>query len=224
MDRAKIIQVLLDLGRGINPDTGEVLPSAGQLQSVKGVQALFLAARELEDCAPRVPDPSKVEDWSALLAGSDAELFEKIREWRSLTAKSLGRAAYTILTNRAIHALVVEKPQSLTALNNVHGIGEKNSADFGQDLIDLIEDHVRSERTRKGAKAAPEAWDHPSPAQDAKNQDSGQPSRAYASWTEAEDEELIRMYSAGSTIPELSEHFRRGKGAIRSRLNKKGLL
>lgn len=43
---------------------------------------------------------------------------------------------------------------------------------------------------------------------------------AYLPWTEAEDLELTRRWCEGATEEELSAHFQRKPGAIRSRIEK----
>lgn len=47
---------------------------------------------------------------------------------------------------------------------------------------------------------------------------------AYNPWTEADDEELAGMYGDGVSVELLAEHFGRKPGAIRSRLQKLGLV
>ncbi|MDO4816255.1 MAG: hypothetical protein Q4A83_06600 [Bacillota bacterium] len=43
-------------------------------------------------------------------------------------------------------------------------------------------------------------------------------------WTEEADQELLEMYDTGSTEKELSEYFKRTKGAIHSRLKHLGKI
>ncbi len=43
---------------------------------------------------------------------------------------------------------------------------------------------------------------------------------AYIKWSEEEEEELLKLYSEGMKIKELSLHFNRTRGAIESRLKK----
>lgn len=45
-------------------------------------------------------------------------------------------------------------------------------------------------------------------------------SKAYAPWTEEEENDLLLYYQQGKTIAELVEIFQRNAGAIRSRLRK----
>lgn len=46
---------------------------------------------------------------------------------------------------------------------------------------------------------------------------------AYTPWTDADDAELIKLYGEGYSVEQLSAHFKRGEGAIKSRLKKHGL-
>lgn len=48
--------------------------------------------------------------------------------------------------------------------------------------------------------------------------------KAYAKWTEEEDARLRKEHTQGKSINELMDGFQRGRGAIRSRLEKLGLL
>lgn len=48
--------------------------------------------------------------------------------------------------------------------------------------------------------------------------------RAYEPWTTDEEEELVEKYTAGESIQVLAEHFGRQPGAIRSRLQRLGLI
>jgi predicted Holliday junction resolvase-like endonuclease len=48
--------------------------------------------------------------------------------------------------------------------------------------------------------------------------------RAYAAWTRAEDEQLIRRYREGASITDLVHEFQRKPGGVRSRLKRLGLL
>lgn len=49
-------------------------------------------------------------------------------------------------------------------------------------------------------------------------------SNAYKPWTQEDDEQLMQLYASGQTIDELSEVFKRAKGAISSRLRKLDIM
>ena len=48
--------------------------------------------------------------------------------------------------------------------------------------------------------------------------------KAYEPWSKEDNLELERLYNQGLTTGELSEKFKRGNGAIRSRLRKLGII
>ena len=48
--------------------------------------------------------------------------------------------------------------------------------------------------------------------------------RAYVKWSQDEDENLKKEYASGQQISELVQKFQRQPGAIRSRLQKLGLM
>ncbi len=74
------------------------------------------------------------DDWQ----GVDRELFERLRKWRRRIAEARGKPAWTILDDKALRAIAREKPASPAALLRCKGIGEKRLADFGADILDLV--------------------------------------------------------------------------------------
>jgi superfamily II DNA helicase RecQ len=48
MNEKEVLEILLDLARGINPDTGEIFEDSMPYQSLRTTRALFLAIRALE--------------------------------------------------------------------------------------------------------------------------------------------------------------------------------
>ena len=56
---------------------------------------------------------------------------------------------------------------------------------------------------------------------DEKRKQQGQ--SAYMPWTDANDGDLKKLHKEGYSVEQLAAHFKRGEGAIRSRLKKLGL-
>ncbi|MCE9629613.1 MAG: DNA helicase RecQ [Planctomycetia bacterium] len=75
-----------------------------------------------------------VDDWQ----GVDRDLFERLRKWRRRIAEARGKPAWTILDDKALRAIAREKPASPAALLRCKGIGEKRLADFGAEILDLV--------------------------------------------------------------------------------------
>ena len=74
------------------------------------------------------------DDWQ----GVDRDLFERLRKWRRRIAEARGKPAWTILDDKALRAISREKPASPAALLRCKGIGEKRLADFGDDILNLV--------------------------------------------------------------------------------------
>jgi len=65
-------------------------------------------------------------------------LHDRLRAWRREVAAERDVPAYRVLTNAAIDALVVLRPDDTTSLLAVPGIGPKTVEAFGADLLSLV--------------------------------------------------------------------------------------
>ena len=65
-------------------------------------------------------------------------LFETLRAWRAEQARTQGVPAYVILHDKTLHELVARKPENLSELLNVPGIGQAKGERYGAALLALI--------------------------------------------------------------------------------------
>jgi ATP-dependent DNA helicase RecQ len=86
----------------------------------------------------------------SLTPGVDPELREYLREWRRVTSKKLGIAAFIIMHDSSLDHLCEVQPRSLAELRKVSGFGERKTELYGPDILDALE------RFRKGARVATE--------------------------------------------------------------------
>ena len=98
---------------------------------------LWLAAPGVEVGPPPVVD--KLEF---------APLIEYLREWRREVAKENKSATFMVMHDASLDALCRIRPQTLTALQKVHGFGERKAEVYGQQILDALE------RFRNGARAS----------------------------------------------------------------------
>ncbi len=68
----------------------------------------------------------------------DAEVFERLRAWRSSRAKTDGMPPYVIAHDRTLKSLALAKPDSMEALLEVAGIGPTKAAKFGTEIMGVI--------------------------------------------------------------------------------------
>ena len=65
-------------------------------------------------------------------------LFNHIREWRAERARREGVPPYVILTNKQLVAILRKRPDSLTALGHVEGVGPGKLEHYGAALLELL--------------------------------------------------------------------------------------
>ncbi len=65
-------------------------------------------------------------------------LWERLRAWRSETAKTHGVPAYVILHDATLLELVRERPQTTQALRHIPGIGAQKLENYGEALLELL--------------------------------------------------------------------------------------
>jgi ATP-dependent DNA helicase RecQ len=65
----------------------------------------------------------------------DRLLFNTVRQWRSKKAREEGAPPYVILTNRELLAVIAAKPENLTALSQLDGIGKAKIERYGREIL-----------------------------------------------------------------------------------------
>ncbi|MDD4890204.1 MAG: RecQ family ATP-dependent DNA helicase, partial [Phycisphaerae bacterium] len=76
-----------------------------------------------------------------LTDAADAELFERLREWRAKRAG--GKPAYTVCGDRTLIDLARFRPTTRAQLGEIHGIGENRLAAYGTELLALLDRYPR---------------------------------------------------------------------------------
>ena len=74
-------------------------------------------------------------------APAHPELFEALRAWRTEQAAAQGVPAYHLFSQKTLYALAAAAPKTQADLSNIHGIGPKKLAQYGDALLDLVKRH-----------------------------------------------------------------------------------
>jgi len=74
----------------------------------------------------------------ALLSDEDEQLFQALRTCRLRLAKERGVPPYVIFHDRTLQEMAATRPESMTELSRVSGVGERKLADFGADFLAVI--------------------------------------------------------------------------------------
>jgi ATP-dependent DNA helicase RecQ len=84
--------------------------------------------------APRLPVRSEDDDEDEV----DPELSDRLREWRRSIAKEQGVPAFVVFHDTTLEAICRQRPGSIGALLQVHGIGEKKCERYGSQILEII--------------------------------------------------------------------------------------
>ncbi len=98
----------------------------------------------LKPAAPTKParqSKAVIESWE----GVDRGLFETLRDLRLAKSRELGVPAFVVFGDASLRDMARRKPTGLTAFLDVHGVGEKKCADFGEEFVAAIVRHVEEE-------------------------------------------------------------------------------
>jgi ATP-dependent DNA helicase RecQ len=72
----------------------------------------------------------------------DPVLYERLRQWRYQKAKELGLPAYCVLHNSVLQEISRQCTRTLDELELISGIGAHKIEQFGQEIIDLVQDFI----------------------------------------------------------------------------------
>jgi ATP-dependent DNA helicase RecQ len=89
----------------------------------------------------------------SVTSSADNELKEYLREWRRITAREKGVAAFVVLHDSALVDLCLAKPSTLAELRRVSGFGDKKVEMYGQEILDALRRFRQGERAREEGKA-----------------------------------------------------------------------
>jgi ATP-dependent DNA helicase RecQ len=107
---------------------------------LKGETTLTLRRHAVRTKSKAVKKTREKVGTGATIAASDSPLFDALRGWRADKAREQGVPAYVILHDRTLHELATLRPQSLTALLDVPGIGLAKAERYGEALLELLRD------------------------------------------------------------------------------------
>jgi ATP-dependent DNA helicase RecQ len=91
-------------------------------------RAAKLKAAKVAKAAPAAAD----------LSEEATAIFEKLRAWRSATAKEQGVPPYVVFHDKTLREVATLHPSSLDELGTVTGVGENKLAKYGQQILDTL--------------------------------------------------------------------------------------
>jgi ATP-dependent DNA helicase RecQ len=127
-----------------DPNEGRPLIGLGDAEAVRAVYRgeRRLALRKQPeglDASTRSGRPRKrTRDALASLAATDTALFEALRAWRRDEAQTQHVPPYVIFHDATLAEIASRRPEGLTALGAVSGVGEGKLARYGQAVLTVV--------------------------------------------------------------------------------------
>ncbi len=153
----------------------------------------------------------------------DGGLFEKLRELRKKVAADLSIPPYMVFHDRSLQVMSQEKPRSPEEMRTLYGVGERKFAKYGSRFLDVIRQHCEAANSMNAGPSVTHAAPTEGNVYPVENTRKDHP-KAYAPWSEKEDQILELAFLAGRPIPRIAKELGRNEGAIQSRLKKLGLM
>ena len=72
---------------------------------------------------------------------NDEEFFEVLRAWRVEQAREQGVPPYIIFLDKTLRSVVAKKPDSLSELSQISGVGQAKLERYGSDVLGLVRRH-----------------------------------------------------------------------------------
>lgn len=159
---------------------------------------------------------------SSIRQDENMELFNKLKEVRKRIANEYHWPAYVVLSDRSLHHLSIEKPTTLAAFGNTFGVGEHKRDTFGSQFIEVIKEYAPAQEEQPFPVAKPKVPVIEKPVSYMEQQKQLH-AKAYAPWTEEDEQILISYFHRGLSTKEIAELMNRNSGGISSHIKKLGL-
>ncbi|MCX5341612.1 DNA helicase RecQ [Streptomyces atratus] len=114
---------------------------------------------------------TKSQAAAAELVPEAVPVFEALRAWRGDRAKEQGVPAYVIFHDATLREIATVRPDSVSALGGISGLGEKKLATYGEGVLEVLASFgeagaapVAAPAPEAGSVPAPEPGPAPAPA------------------------------------------------------------
>ena len=100
------------------------------------------SSKTLKKRKSRQDRAEELEAVVSALSEREQSAFEHLRAWRNAEAMRVGVPPFEVCSNQALAEMVNRKPNTLTALRAIEGLGEKRVKRFGEALLAQLQAHL----------------------------------------------------------------------------------
>ena len=128
------------LARGllaVEPDHGTLVLTDASASVLRREREVPMR-REPERTRTRAAKAARSATAAAELPEEAKPLFERLRAWRSATAKEQGVPPYVVFHDKTLREIATVRPSTLEELSTVGGVGESKLAKYGPQILDAL--------------------------------------------------------------------------------------
>ena len=138
MEANRAIDIISALAEGIDPTTGEILPEDSVCNKGEVVRAFFAILNACgEDKEVSKANKKELDDY-------DVDLYNRLKSVRNKIAEEKGVMPFRILPNYPLMHMADQKPITIAAFLNIHGVGKYTAKHYGSIFIEEIKDYLES--------------------------------------------------------------------------------
>ncbi|PNY80022.1 DNA helicase RecQ [Deinococcus koreensis] len=123
---------------------------------LRGETTLLLREDTLQPRASKRERDRSARPGRVPVEAQDAPLFEALRAWRLGKARELAVPPYVIFTDASLKVIAELRPGSHATLGTVPGVGVRKLADFGDEVLGLVQQHGGESRAARPVPAPAE--------------------------------------------------------------------
>ena len=97
--------------------------------------------------APAADKGKASVDYKEVLKPEVFELFSYLRDERKKLAEQAGIPVYAVVTNAQLAQIAEKKPQTISALAQIEGVGQGKCEKFGESFLKAIQDYEKKRQT-----------------------------------------------------------------------------
>jgi hypothetical protein len=121
------------------------------------VFADYLAARARALFPPPARPPGAQEKETPAEGIENPALYEALKAWRGAKAREAGQPAFWVLHNRVLAEVAARLPADMRELIAIKGLGGKQGARYGREILDLVARHRGAPPPSQPAATSPAA-------------------------------------------------------------------
>jgi hypothetical protein len=162
--------------------------------------------------APDAPTEETEPEMKAVIV--DEDLLTKLKQWRSSRAKADSVPAFIVAHDKMLEALAYQRPATASQLLAVPGLGPRKVEAYGDELLQLLQEHIGAGAQAPTLDETPDKDTEPSAYAKLRAETVARYPRTGKRWDTQEEVQLQELLQAHTPLAKAAETMQRSPGAL----------